>query len=258
MPRDELPPFEELSCSVCLGGAGLDFGFTMAFQPIVDASSRTIVAQEALVRGLDGEGAGFILGKVTPANVYRFDQACRVKAIELAARGGLQCQLNINFLPHAVYRPESCIRTSLEAARTFGFPADRLCFEIVESEHITDHAHIVGIIQEYRRQGLTTAIDDFGSGYAGLGLLAEFQPDLIKLDIALIREIDQDKRRAIIVRSILETARQLEIGVIAEGVETRDEYLCLRDMGVELFQGYYFARPTFESFAPAPDATLYD
>jgi EAL domain-containing protein (putative c-di-GMP-specific phosphodiesterase class I) len=253
-----MPPFEELGCSVCLGGAGLDFGFTMAFQPIVDARTRTLFAQEALVRGLAGEGAAAILARVTPANRYRFDQACRVKAIELAARAGLQCQLNINFLPNAVYRPESCIRTSLEAARTFGFPADRLCFEVVESEQIEDHEHVVGIIQEYRRQGLITAIDDFGAGYAGLNLLAEFQPDLLKLDMSLTRAIDRDRRRAIIVRSILDTARQLDIGVIAEGIETRDEYLCLRDMGVELFQGYYFARPTFEAFAPEPDRALYD
>lgn len=243
-----MPPWEELSCAVCLGGAGLDFEFTMAFQPIVRASNRTIVAYEALVRGPAGEGAEEILARVNASNRYRFDQACRVKAIRLAADAQLPVQLNINFLPNAVYQPESCIRTSLNAAETFGFPADQLCFEIVESERIDDTEHVIGIIQEYKRKGLVTAIDDFGAGYAGLNLLADFQPDLLKLDMALTRDIHADKARQIIVRSIVAAAAELEIGIIAEGIESEDEYRCLSDFGIDMFQGYWFARPAFEAF----------
>lgn len=245
---DEMPPFERLGCSVCLGGAGLAFDFTMAFQPIVDAVRDEIHAYEALVRGPAGEGAGTVLENVTAQNRYRFDQCCRVRAIEFAARAGMDRQLNINFLPNAVYQAESCIQVTLEAARAYGFPHERLCFEVVESERIEDHDHLAGIIQEYKRQGLTTAIDDFGAGYAGLNLLAAFQPDLLKLDMALTRSIDADRPRQVIVASVMSAARELGICVIAEGIETEAEFQCLRGLGVELFQGYLLARPAFERF----------
>jgi len=220
----------------------------MAFQPIVDRRTLRPCAYEALVRGPAGESAASILSQITPANRYRFDQACRVKAIEMAAAAGLTTSLNINFLPNAVYQPESCIRTTVDAAERFGFPLDRICFEIVESERISDHEHVIGIIQAYKRMGMQTAIDDFGAGYAGLNLLADFQPDILKLDMALTRSIDADRRRQVIVRAILGAARDLDIDVIAEGIETTDEYSCLVDLGIDKFQGYLFARPGFETF----------
>ena len=101
----------------------MDFDFTMAFQPIVNTTTRRVFGHEALVRGLDGAPASAILDQITPLNRYRFDQACRVKAIELAARLGIDCYLSINFLPNAVYRPETCIRTTIQAANTRWFPA---------------------------------------------------------------------------------------------------------------------------------------
>lgn len=106
----------------------------MAFQPIVNTSSRTVFAQEALVRGLNNESAGRIFESVNEDNRYRFDQSCRVKAIQLAAHLGVPSLLSINFMPNAVYRPELCIRTTLEAAEVFGFPVNRIIFEITEGE----------------------------------------------------------------------------------------------------------------------------
>ena len=241
--------FRQLGCSECLDGAGLDFDFTMAFQPIVNTTTGEIFAHEALVRGLNGEGAGSVFAHINDSNRYRFDQACRVKAIRLAAELGMSCMLSINFLPNAVYRPELCIRTTLNAAEKYGFPIDRIIFEVTEGERIEDHPHLRNILEHYQQQGFHTAIDDFGAGYAGLGLLAEFQSDLIKLDMALIRGIDRDRCRVAIARGILQMARDLDIAVIAEGVETAAEYATLRDLGVELFQGYYFARPAFQSLA---------
>lgn len=114
-----------------------------------------------------------------------------------------------------------------------------------------DHDHLASIIREYRRQGLVTAIDDFGAGYAGLNLLAAFQPDLLKLDMALTRTVDADRPRQIIVDSVLTAARELGIRVIAEGIETEAEFHCLRELGVELFQGYLLAKPAFERFETA-------
>ncbi|MBU6248300.1 MAG: EAL domain-containing protein [Xanthomonadaceae bacterium] len=233
-------------CNACRPGSELPFDFTMAFQPIVDVRERKVFAYEALIRGLKGEGAETILPLVTTNNRYVFDQSCRVKAVELASRLAMPCFVSINFLPNAVYQAATCIRATLEAARRFGFPTERLIFEITENEELVDKEHLKSIIREYKRQGFKTAIDDFGAGYSGLNLLAEFQPDIIKLDMALVRAIDADPVRQAIVRGILGVCQALHIEVIAEGVETRAEFDLLRAMGIGLFQGFLFAPPGFE------------
>ncbi len=242
------------------GGCGgqcaerLDMDFTMAFQPIVDIAAGDVWAHEALVRGPEGQGAGWVLGQVTDANRYAFDQSCRIKAIELAASLPMDdARLSINFLPNAVYKAETCIRATLAAARRTGFPTDRIIFEVTENERVVDHDHLKSIFTEYKRQGFLTAIDDFGSGYSGLNLLAEFQPDIIKLDMELTRGIDADRARRSIVKAILAVCDDLAIIPIAEGIETADEARTLRDLGVTLMQGYLFARPAFRSVVIEPD-----
>ncbi|AVT09025.1 EAL domain-containing protein [Paracidovorax avenae] len=237
------------ACSACRNGAAeLDFDFTMAFQPIVDLRhGGSVFAYEALVRGADGSSAASVLARVNDGNRYAFDQACRVRAVELAARLGIDCRLSINFLPNAVYQPESCIQVTLQAARRNGFPVERIIFEVAEHENAHDREHLNRILRAYRRQGLRTAIDDFGAGYAGLGLLADFQPDMLKIDMALVRGIGADPVRQAIVRGVVSMGESLGIAVIAEGVETEDELRPLRAMGVHLYQGYLFARPALEA-----------
>lgn len=243
--------FIPIGCRECREGAGLDFAFTMAFQPIVNIATRRIHAYEALVRGPNKEPAGWVLDQVNDANRYRFDQACRVKAIELAARLGLaekpDCLLHINFLPNAVYRAETCIRATLEAAREYNLPTERIVFEVTEGERVRDETHLQSIFTEYRRHGFSTAIDDFGAGYSGLNLLADFQPDVIKLDMALTRNIDKDRVRRAIVSGVMLVCRDIGIQVVAEGVETIEELGVLRELGVELVQGYLLGRPAFEA-----------
>lgn len=233
-------------CALCLDDEPLGFEFTVAFQPIVDITSRSVFAYESLIRGLDGSGASTILARVNKHNVYTFDQKCRVTAVEMASKLNVSCFLSINFLPNAVYQASTCIRATLAAAERCNFPTDRLIFEITENER-PDQAHLKNIVVEYRRQGFKTAFDDFGAGYSGLSLLAEFQPDIIKLDMALVRGIDEDEVRQAIVRGLLDICGALRIEVIAEGVEEIGELKMLQDLGVHLFQGFLFARPGFES-----------
>jgi EAL domain-containing protein (putative c-di-GMP-specific phosphodiesterase class I) len=239
------------ACAACRTEGEIPFPFTMAFQPIVQASG--VFAYEALVRGPEGQSAGSILSQVNDRNMYAFDQACRVKAIELAASlspHDLQ-KVSINFIPGAVYRPEACIRKTLETAARVGMPLTKIIFEVTESEQVADRKHLVSIFREYRKHGLQTAIDDFGAGFAGLGLLAEFQPDIVKLDMAIVRNIDQRAPSRAIVRAIVSLCEELGIRLIAEGIETKAEFDVLLDLGIELFQGYLFAKPRLESFAPA-------
>ena len=104
-------------------------------------------------------------------------------------------------------------------------------------------------IKHYRSTGLTFAIDDFGSGFAGLSLLADFQPDFIKLDRYIIRSIQSHKARQAIVKGVLQTCEDLAIQVVAEGVECSQEFAWLKDHGVILFQGTLFAEPRFEQLS---------
>lgn len=234
-------------CSGCRSADGLDFDFEYAYQPIVDLATRTIYAHEALVRGSGGESAYSVLSKVNDTNRYQFDQACRVKAIQGAAALGMQGLLSINFLPNAVYRPEACIRSTLAAAIEYNFPIERIIFEVTESEQVMDRPHLVNIFREYQRFGFHTAIDDFGAGYAGLNLLAEFQPSIIKIDMDLVRGIDQSAPKRAIVKGIVSICNDLNIRVLAEGIETPQERDCLREAGIRLMQGYLFARPAFQA-----------
>lgn len=242
-------PCRPTGCESCKNGEELGFDFTMAFQPIVNSTTRSIFAYEALVRGLNNEGAASIFAQVNDSNLYKFDQACRTKAIQLAAQLKMQPLLSINFMPNAVYRPELCIRATLAAAEKYNFPIEQIIFEITESEKVDDLAHVRNIVDYYRQRGFRTAIDDFGAGYSGLNLLAEIQTDLMKLDMALIRNIDQRRSSQIIVRGIMQVCRELNMQVIAEGIESYEEFAVLQDMGIELFQGYYFARPAFEALS---------
>jgi EAL domain-containing protein (putative c-di-GMP-specific phosphodiesterase class I) len=225
----------------------------MAFQPIIDMAARKVWGYEALVRGTNGEGAGWVLGQVDADNRYRFDQACRVKAItgagELFREPHLR--LSINFMPNAVYEPAACIRTSLAAAEKVGFARERIMFEFTEDERL-DVKHVGRIIAEYKRLGFMVALDDFGSGYNGLGLLADFRTDLIKIDMHLVRGIDQSPTRQAIVAGILGIARALDIKVLAEGVETDRELRVLMAAGLTLFQGYLFAKPAIGKLPPVP------
>lgn len=242
-----------MACDGCRTSSKLDFDFSMAFQPIYDAVAGRVWGYEALVRGLAGGGAYEVLSRVSPEQKYRFDQECRVKAIELASRlfpADEELKLSINFMPNAVYEPAACLRATLQAAARFSFPTSAIMFEFTENEEVSDTGHLTNIITEYRKHGFTTAIDDFGAGHAGLGLLVDFQPDLIKIDMLLIRGIDTSPARQTVVAGIVGMAAKLGITVLAEGIETEAEYLALKESGIGLFQGYWFARPAFEELPP--------
>lgn len=244
------------SCRDCLAGADLGFQIRMAFQPIVEWSSRSIVGYEALVRGEHGEGAGHVLAKVTTQNKYYFDQACRVKAIETATRLGLDKILSINFLPNAVYNPETCIRATIEAADLYGFDIRNIMFEVTEGEQILSQSHLLHIFQSYSERGFITAIDDFGAGFAHEDWLHSLKPRVLKLDMALIRGIDQDASKQQRVLAIQQQCGLLGCKLLAEGVETVDELSWLAFIGIDWFQGYVFAKPQLEHLSTAAELPL--
>jgi len=233
--------------------AAFPLPITMAFQPIIDIHTGVAFAHEALVRGTGGAPAGEVLSHVTPGNRWAFDQDTRLIAIHLAARLGLAAPgqtalLSINFLPNAIDDPERSIQPVLQVAEAAGLAPSRIVFEFTEHEPI-DPGHLQSILKTYRAMGFRTAIDDFGAGYSGLNLLSRFQPDLMKLDMGLIRCIDVDRVKRTMAMHLIRLASDLGVAVVAEGIETSGEYEVLRDLGVSLLQGYLFAKPALEAFA---------
>jgi EAL domain-containing protein (putative c-di-GMP-specific phosphodiesterase class I) len=241
-------------CVGCRDDIALPFDFKMAFQPIVDMAQGRVWGYEALVRGADGASAFSVLSKVSDELRYKFDQAARVMAIETAGRlfAGRDLRLSINFMPNAVYEPMACIQKSLAAAKRVDFPHRNLMFEFTENERMNDVPHVQRIVEAYRKLGFWTALDDFGAGFAGLGLLARLQPDLIKIDMELLRDIQQSRAKQAIVAGIVGIARTLDIHVLAEGVENDEELTVLRAAGISLFQGYHFAKPALMALPVVP------
>jgi EAL domain-containing protein (putative c-di-GMP-specific phosphodiesterase class I) len=227
--------------------------FTMAFQPIVRLSTGTIDAHEALVRGPAGELAHTILKAVSPETRVAFDQACRVKAITLAASLGLAARLNINIMPNAIDDPEESLVETLAAAARHGVRPEALTFEIIEDERLFDTGFMRRLAAIYRRHGALIALDDFGAGYAGTNTLLDLAPDIVKLDIKLVRGIDRDPAKRARTEETIGFCRSMGVEITAEGVETPGELAVLVDAGVDLFQGYLFARPAFERLVTEAD-----
>ena len=237
------------TCAGCRTGSA-PFAFTHAFQPIVDLQAGCVFAYEALVRGPAGEGARSVLDRVNEDNRYGFDQSSRRQAIETAASLGLVesgASLSINFMPGAMYNPERCVRTSVNAARGVGIPFSRIIFEVVEQEQVAEPSKLKDIFRVYRSHGFRNAIDDFGAGYAGLTLLADLTPDILKLDMALTRDIDSSAARRAIVSGFAGICAALGIALVAEGIETSAELETLRSLGIRYAQGYLIARPALRA-----------
>jgi len=220
--------------------------FSFAFQPIIHAPTSSIFSYEALIRGPANESADRILTQVPESEMHRFDEYCRVAALELAARIGFPARLNLNFMASSLEITPTAISSLLTTALRCRIRPEQIVLEILESDILHDMAGIAAALRQHQGAGLVFAIDDFGAGYAGLNLLAEFQPTYVKLDMQLVRGTESDGPRQAIVRGIAQTCGDLGIDIIAEGVETEAEYTWFRQEGIELFQGYLFSPPLFE------------
>ncbi len=230
--------------------------FTFAFQPIADIERRTVFAYEALIRGVNRESAAEVFARVPADELYGFDHDARLAAVTLAAHLALDTRISLNVLPGSLEVMPDSLDRLLETTMRVGLTPRQLLLEVTEVEAIRRPAETIPLLSRYRAHGVNLAIDDFGAGHSGLNLLADFQPDLVKLDMQLIRNIDRAGPRQAIARGVLQVCDDLGIEVIVEGLETLEEYRWLRRLGVRLFQGYLLGRPSFESLDPPhfPDA----
>lgn len=225
---------------------------TVHFQPMFSAADPTeVVAHESLMRGLDREGGiispGPMLGAARDADLlFQLDLAARRAAIQEASRHGAGGRVFINFSPASIYDPEYCLRTTMAALEETDLRPEQLVFEIIESDQINDVSKLRRIVDTYRAHGCGVALDDIGSGYSSLNILHQLQPDFIKLDMELVRDVDSTPYKAAIARKLLELATEIGVPTIAEGVETAAELDWVREHGATLIQGFYLSRPAPE------------
>lgn len=219
------------------------------FQPIVVSQDPgQVFGYEALTRGV-GPGGEIIApqdlyGAAVTANLlYHLDRSARIGAIRAAANHRLDTTTFINFTPSSIYTPEFCLRSTIGAMRRTSLVPRQIVFEVVETDHIHDMAHLEGILGAYREQGFGVALDDLGAGFASMELLYTLRPDFVKLDISLVRGVDADSYKATIASKLLETAASLGVRSVAEGVETEAEWRWLTEHGATYQQGFLFARP---------------
>ncbi|MDA8197572.1 MAG: EAL domain-containing protein [Actinomycetota bacterium] len=226
------------------------------FQPLVDVKTRSLHGFEALSRGIGDSGeiiSPGILFDYAKANNATFflDRLTRETAIRSAANLNLQGRIFINFLPNAIYDPRQCLRTTLRIANETNFDPSRIVFEVTETERIEDMDHLGRIFDYYRHNGFKVALDDVGSGYAGLNVLIDLMPDIIKVDREIIVDIDKNPLKQSIFRGLSTAAREQGIEVVAEGIETHEELDFVSNNGADYLQGFLFAKPQ-----PNPDFTV--
>ncbi len=213
----------------------------LAAQPIVSVSTASIYAYELLLRSTSPHlvGAPAILAAAERKHrIGELGRRVRAAAAERAAQLNPGQRLFVNLHPAEVLEPDLC--HSSDPLVPF---ADRLTLEVTERARLDGVPGVEAAIARLRAAGYQIALDDLGCGYAGLTSLANLSPDVVKLDMSLIRGIDRDAMRSTLVRAMVDLCRQLGILVIAEGVETRAERDTLVALGCDLLQGYFFARP---------------
>ncbi|WP_456077673.1 EAL domain-containing protein [Hyalangium gracile] len=232
---------------------------TAHFQPIVLAQdTRQIFAYEALMRGKAVDGSMVSPGKMMETArgadlLFQLDLAARTTAIREAQRHGLRVPIFINFTPTAIYDPAYCLRSTVATIKEANIAPRNVVFEVIETDHAEDTRHLRSIIDFYRQAGFRVALDDLGAGHSSLNLIHQLRPDIIKLDMELIRNIHEDAYKASITQKLLEIAQKLNIRTVAEGIETPEELRWVRSHGVDYLQGYLIARPQ----SPPAETTPY-
>jgi diguanylate cyclase (GGDEF)-like protein/PAS domain S-box-containing protein len=220
------------------------------FHPIIHAHTGELFAQEALLRARNPHtnqvlGAGQIIGACEKLKLqHQLDQRARQAAILGAAKhAGDAAKVFINFLPNTIYDPAICLRTTMEAAAEANLPMSRLVFEVVETEKIPDMDHLRHILSYYRDRGVGTAIDDMGAGFTGVDYITALQPNFVKLDreLVLTAEATDSGRRQ--MDALIGASHDHGAKVIAEGIETVAHMDLCVNAGVDLLQGFLFAKP---------------
>ena len=216
----------------------------LAYQPIVQLSTQTIAGYEALLRSespiLCGPESVLRAAELL-SSMNRVGRGVRSRAAHELQNSAESVTLFVNLHPRDLLDDE-LLRPSSALTKV----ASRVVLEITEHAGLTSIDNLTTRIKELRRLGFRIAVDDLGAGYSGLGNIAALEPEFIKLDMTLVRNIDQSAIKQKVVASMLSLANSMGTAIIAEGIETRAECKTVVGLGCKLVQGFLFARPERE------------
>ncbi|WP_336082807.1 EAL domain-containing protein [Thalassospira sp. CH_XMU1448-2] len=241
-----------------LGDLLRDNRLNSVFQPIFPINNFNVpFAHECLIRGAAPDGTVINPGQLFDAAqsatlLFQLDRAARAANVRNATKAGINGNLFINFTPSSIYDPDSCLRSTIEVVEECELDRKNVVFEVIETEKVRSTAHLSAILESYRSSGFRVALDDVGSGYSTLNLLPELRPDIIKIDRELVDHVDHDNYKQAIVSKLIALAKQLEIEVIAEGIERQEELDFLIEHDVDYVQGFLLGRPANGPFVANP------
>ena len=210
----------------------------VVFQPIVNLATRAVCGWEALSR-ISGDPIQSVDAWFADANAAGLGIQLECFAISAAlsefdfTTGGY---LSLNASPATVVSGELSYVFS-------GMPQDQIVLEITEHARVASYPDLLDALEQLRGQGVRLAIDDAGAGYAGLRHILLLHPEIIKLDIVLTRGIDSDPIRRALGSALKSFAAELGAQIVAEGIETKEEYAALLELGIDMGQGYHIAKP---------------
>ncbi|MCC6709045.1 MAG: EAL domain-containing protein [Gammaproteobacteria bacterium] len=226
--------------------------FDFDYQPVVRLDDGALAGAEALLRWRHPQRGAVSPGEFIPVaeetrlivdiGAWALRHACRTAAAWCARDGGALPRLAVNVSGRQLWGGFDGAFVA-EVLAESGFPAERLVFEMTESLLIDEDRRVGAILREFRDLGIGIALDDFGTGYSALGYLRRFPVTMLKIDRSFVGDIESNVSDARLVESIIALGRALNLTVVAEGVESAGQAALLRNLGCELAQGYFFARP---------------
>ena len=215
------------------------------FQPIINNKTKIIEKYESLVRLVDEEGnvlSPYSFLDISKKGSYYNKITHRVLENSFKILEHISTKISINLSSLDIEKEET--RVKLYALlEEYKEDASRIVFELLEDEDVKDFAVIKSFIKRVKKLGVMIAIDDFGAGYSNFERLLEFEPDILKIDGSLVKNIVNDTYSRNIVETIVSFAKKQNIITIAEFVENEEIFNILNEMGVDYSQGYYFGEP---------------
>ncbi|TMU88416.1 EAL domain-containing protein [Bacillus sp. BHET2] len=230
-------------------------GFTSHLQPIIDLKDFSLFGYESLLRPGNGRE------RINPGELFEVASLTGFHSMldQKARKSAIECRENqvqpgiksfINFLPSTIYNPEFCLRHTFTIVNELGVNPSDLVFEVVETEKIEDVEHLRSVLEVYKREGMKVALDDVGSGFATVEMLTLLQPDYVKIDRSFIDHCDLNPDNQKFLRKVMKIAGELDILVLAEGIERKEELLFCKDIGIHYAQGYFIGKPSQEAIEP--------
>jgi len=213
----------------------------MVFQPIVRSGDFSLYGYEALLRCADPllKHPGTVLSAAEQlARVPEVGRIVRWRVAEAVAAAGHVENVFINLHPLDLFDPDLTARH-----QSLGDIAERVILEITERAQLGEPGRVAARTAELRGLGFRLAIDDLGSGYSGLSSFVLLEPQIVKVDMSLVRDVDRTPMKQRLIRSLVELCREMCIDILAEGVETEAECRTVKELGCDLMQGYLFGRP---------------